>query len=156
MMFDSHEHLDIGRRFFCKHCQSDSVVKLVRRMDGWHSSEVFGACALCGKKVCEAGVPRPDSAVNEGTVEKAGQLPDQVAQLFGDVSDENKSSAANVLGETETRFCRDCRFFFVNPFQCRCLRRQQAVEPMGNCNEFERKKPDCSEEDYSNGKKHET
>ena len=117
-----------GDRFHCPQCDSASVAKTVREMDGWTVSAEYLACALCGAQI-EADERRDEFSQDEQAQSRL-------------------SAAASFLGTTlteqvrltpeEGRFCRDCCHYLKHPFVSRCLLHERAVGSMDDCDDFER------------------
>ena len=114
-----------GDNFVCPVCGKDSVVKILRKMDGWTFVGEFLVCALCEAVLqqidkadlqCEAG---SDAAV------------DALAGFFGT----SVEKPAPLTTET-TNFCRDCIHYYTNPFTSRCMLHERNVEPMQDCTDF--------------------
>ncbi len=59
--------------------------------------------------------------------------------LLGDEGKASRPRLEGLLGKTaagEKRFCRNCRYSFLNAFVCRCTRTGKEVEPMGDCPDY--------------------
>jgi hypothetical protein len=60
---------------------------------------------------------------------------DALASLLG--ADAGAEAPGVDLGESDGRFCKNCRHFLRHPFQSRCLFHDRDVEPMNDCEDFD-------------------
>lgn len=131
---DSATRLREGQSFSCPHCSSSSVVKRVRQMEGWRCVEEYLACALCGARVVASSA----DASADGCSAAAGS-DDRLARLRGLLAVQEEPNPVQwAAAEDDRAFCRDCRHFLKHPFVSRCLLHDRPVEPMDDCEDFDR------------------
>ncbi|MBN2448980.1 MAG: hypothetical protein JXR77_01240 [Lentisphaeria bacterium] len=127
-----------GDRFSCEACGRESIAKLTRVMDGWTYVGDRLACALCGAPVAAAEGASPAAPAPPSS----RQAVDRLAALL-----DTRPEARGSLGPVEKgRFCRDCVHFLRHPFVSRCLLRDKPVEPMQDCDDFQRR-PEAKPQD---------
>ena len=118
-----------GKPFTCPHCGEESIARKKTVMDGWRAAGQVVVCALCGIEVGDA-----DTAAKAEAGQQHKQMKDAEA-LLGTTLGERKT----LTRDGSERFCKNCRHFFVHPFQCRCLYWNRPVESMSDCAKFEKK-----------------
>ncbi len=120
-----------GQQITCPHCGQDSVVKLESEMDGWTKLGEYFACAMCSAKL-EEKAEAPAKEKSESKPEGAGKLMDFLGTSKDEVED--------VVGDDgERQFCRDCAHLMDHPFKVYCLLHKKDVNPMDDCEKFERR-----------------
>ena len=132
-----------GESFVCRHCGKESIAKLERIMDGWTYVGDTVVCAFCKAPVSDA---RDDDSpgLADSTVDESSGI-DRLASLL----DEAPAETLQLAPEADARFCRDCVNFLRHPFVSRCLLHDKPVEPMDDCDDFERR-PDGAGESEGN------
>ncbi len=126
-----------GQVFHCPHCDHESVVRTKVRFDGWVRNGQDLICGLCQATVVQdyGQAPSLSDRDQADTARKSA-----AASFLGLSSPVGQAcQPASLLGEAEEAcFCRDCRHFTRHPFQCRCGLWNKVVEPMNDCERFER------------------
>jgi hypothetical protein len=116
-----------NQKITCPLCGEGSLAKLRTEMDGWTKVGEYLACALCDGRL-EQAEEKPD--------EPPPEKPNPLADFLGTEKDE----ITDVLKSTgEARFCRDCVNLMDHPFRVHCLLHKKDVEPMNDCDQFERR-----------------
>ncbi len=135
----STEHLHEGQRFFCNHCHQESIVSVKRIMDGF---KVTGEVLVCA--FCKSPIPVSNSEPSDAqgvTNKKSSSGLDKLSNLFN-MSGKDTEDALQVTqlqeDKSKMRFCRDCRYYIKHPFFSRCQLKNQDVEPMDDCEQFQR------------------
>lgn len=123
-----------GQQFTCPHCGKDSVVAVKTQMDGWTKVGEYFACALCQAKL-------EDVAAVKAAAKTAAWDPDKEARLAAFLGTEKDAVKRVVDDDGERRFCRDCRHLLEHPFKVYCLLHKMDVNPMSDCDRFERRQP---------------
>ena len=132
-----------GQAFRCEACGHDSVVKREKRMDGWRCVGEQLVCALCGEPLAEDEEPG-DGASGHTEPQPDAAAKDRLAMFLGE--DAAGAGVELGLGESDGRFCKNCRSFLRHPFRSRCLLHERDVEPMDDCSDFE-PVPEAASED---------
>ncbi len=140
-VMDAHSNLHEGRKFVCRQCRQNSVVKTVRRLGDWSVEEFLG-CAFCQSPVREPGNTKTDSPGDNA--EKQNKLAFFLKADEADIETpelkERKRDA--IFGDRANAcFCRDCRHFLKHPFVARCMLWNRPTEPMKDCPKFTPAKP---------------
>jgi hypothetical protein len=123
--------MEPGDKVVCPACNAESFVKLKPILDGWTKTGDSLACGLCDHKLCDYEPPEIDEAAVKPNAKTAA-----LSDLFGGV--EVKKSVITVTDD-ERIFCRDCQNFIVHPFMSRCTLHDKQVNPMDDCQDFQRK-----------------
>jgi DNA-directed RNA polymerase subunit RPC12/RpoP len=124
-----------GQQFTCPHCGQDSIVKVEAEMDGWTKVGEYFACAMCKEKLEDiGGAPAKSKDSDSGS---AGAGADALMDFLGT----DKEDVGEVVADDgERRFCRDCGHLMDHPFKVYCLLHKKDVNPMDDCEHFERRK----------------
>ena len=120
-----------GMQITCPHCNEDSVVKLKAEMDGWTKVGESLVCALCDAKL--ETPEEPASTEHEKDSGGADALKDFLGVSAAETEELLKDDG-------DRRFCRDCKHLLEHPFKVYCLLHKKDVNPMDDCEKFERKK----------------
>lgn len=113
----------------CPHCGESTVVKINVIMNGWtKAGEVF-ACPLCNGELGKVDPARPAAGPAGGDVRKLSAL----------LGEELHQSTVLTRTESDGHFCANCAHCLTHPFQSRCGKTGRAIDPMGDCPQFERK-----------------
>lgn len=119
-----------GMQITCPHCGQESVVKLHTEMDGWVKIGEYLACALCSAKL---------EAPEEKTVE-ASSDDSPGADALKDFLGVDPAEKEDLIDDDgDRRFCRDCNHLLEHPFKMYCLLHKKDVNPMDDCEKFEKK-----------------
>ena len=130
-----------GEKFTCPACGNAAFTKLEKILDGWDVKGEHLVCSFCG---ADAGAPDVPESVDATSVSAGRKALDA---LFGnDESAEKKTSILDMDIPSEHRFCRDCAHALVNVFAVICTRKHCEVQPMDDCPDFERRKPEKASE----------
>ena len=110
-----------------------------RLMDGF---KVTGQVLVCA--FCKAPIPveNTESSDSKGVTDKKSSSGlDKLSNLFN-MSEKDTENALQVTplqeDKSKMRFCRDCRYYIKHPFFSRCQLRNLDVEPMDDCEQFQR------------------
>lgn len=128
-----------GDRIPCPACNNESLVQERTRMDGWEAVGTDLVCALCGAVLESADAegeqaPSADHQTQDSALERSAAL-----AFLGDEEEGREGPEILDDGE-EARFCRDCNNYVRHPFGARCSVWDCEVEPMRDCDRFERRK----------------
>lgn len=118
-----------GDRLKCPHCGEETFVKQEILMDGWTKKGEILVCALCGKKLGDAG------AEPERTDSSSGKLSALQSLLGG----ETVEKPVVDLSQSDRRFCKDCVHAIRNAFVFRCALTGSEVGSMDDCGRFRRR-----------------
>jgi len=117
-----------GAAFHCPKCDRDSVIKVVRRMEGWKCVGEELVCAFCQTEVYR-------SEADSDSCDSGEKVDPGVARLAGFLGQEIRPRQKLTTDE-DSHFCRDCRHFLRHPFVSRCLLHDKEVDPMQDCADF--------------------
>lgn len=149
---DKARQFQAGQRFYCQRCKSDSVVQVLRDIQGFRILSEKAVCAFCKAEIVDAVLVKPterNSDVTERTpsavVSDNASALSSLLQLDSDDGLE-KPSLSNILSDTSASaddgsraFCRDCYHYLHHPFLSRCSLHDRTVEPMDDCPSFRAK-----------------
>lgn len=127
------DNLRVGDRAFCSSCKAETRVKAQRRLDGWTVVGEDLVCALCGHVLLSMENRPSDTEEQKDSSEKVTALANFLS--------EELPTRQRLVDEEEGRFCRDCVHFLKHPFVSRCLLHDREVEPMDDCEDFEKAVP---------------
>ena len=100
-----------GARILCPECSQESVLKVVKKFDGFMVIGESRVCALCGHEFPDGEIPF---------------LERERSDFFDDVGKGN--------------VCRNCVSFAVNPWVQKCVIKDEEVDALDTCDKFEKKK----------------
>lgn len=126
----------VGDSFVCRHCGKESIAKLEKIMDGW---TYMGDAIVCA--FCNAAVSSPDNVPAAASPGSAAEHADGLERLSS-LLNETPVETKRLVADDDARFCRDCVNFLRHPFVSRCLLHDKPVEPMDDCDDFERRPSD--------------
>ncbi|MBR2345715.1 MAG: hypothetical protein IKA71_08040 [Lentisphaeria bacterium] len=112
----------------CPHCHEESFAKKKLQRDGWNITGEVEVCALCGKIWHEKHGKKSGTPENSAEDERRRRLS---ALLGGE-----EPGKIKLAGETDRRFCRNCKHFIVHPFRNFCALSDKDTDPMGECSSF--------------------
>lgn len=140
--------LHAGQRFYCQHCKSDSVVQVLRDIQGFRILSEKAVCAFCKTEIADAVLVKPRERTDDTTEEKPAAGASALSSLLQLDSDDSpeKTSLSDLLADTSAStadasraFCRDCYYYLHHPFLSRCSLHERTVEPMDDCPSFRAK-----------------
>lgn len=118
-----------NEKIICPACKEESMAKLKNKMDGFTTVGKVLVCMLCGAELEEYKASETAAGGNEKKLEQLGMLlgaaPSATVRLAA--ADEDK------------RFCKDCKHFLKHPFVDRCEIDNKPVDPMDDCEKFEKR-----------------
>ena len=116
-------------KIICPACKEESMAKLKNKMDGFTTVGKVLVCMLCGAELEEYKASETAAGGNEKKLEQLGML------LGAAPSATVRLAAA----DEEKRFCKDCKHFLKHPFVDRCEIDNKPVDPMDDCEKFEKR-----------------
>lgn len=123
-----------GDKITCPSCGVESIVKsTVVMSDDWSSKRKVFVCAFCRAELGEE-----NSGSSEQAAVSAQGASSRLAALLGDDVESAESAVINVEPD-DVKLCRNCRHLAVHPFKMVCLITQNEVDPMDDCEKFEKK-----------------
>ncbi len=118
-----------NEKIICPACKEESMAKLKNKMDGFTTVGKVLVCMLCGAELEEYKASETAAGGNEKKLEQLGML------LGAAPSATVRLAAA----DEEKRFCKDCKHFLKHPFVDRCEIDNKPVDPMDDCEKFEKR-----------------
>ena len=118
-----------GDKVECKKCGEETFVVSKTKMEGWEVVGQYFACALCGEEI-ESSEDLSDS----NSIKENANL--SALANFLDTEIETKKELS--VEESETHFCRDCKYYIKHPFINRCELHKKEVNPMDDCSNFQK------------------
>ena len=116
-------------KIICPACKEESMAKLKNKMDGFTTVGKVLVCMLCGAELEEYKASETAAGGNEKKLEQLGMLlgaaPSAMVRL--------------AAADEEKRFCKDCKHFLKHPFVDRCEIDNKPVDPMDDCEKFEKR-----------------
>lgn len=106
----------------CPHCGADSFLKKESVMDGWTKVGEVLKCASCSAVIADC--------TQGNAARESSDAADRFKKFLGA---EDEAAPSLTLSETDKRFCKDCAHMIPHPFQLRCERTGQNVNPMNDC-----------------------
>ena len=116
-------------KIICPVCKEESMAKLKNKMDGFTTVGKVLVCMLCG---AELEAYKASETAAGGKEKKLEQL----GMLLGAAPSATVRLAA---ADEEKRFCKDCKHFLKHPFVDRCEIDHKPVDPMDDCEKFEKR-----------------
>lgn len=131
-----------GDRFVCRSCGCDSVVEERKCVQGWDVVGAERVCAMCGAALPPEVSAQSDPSTHAESPAAEDERRNAALALFGAEEDGGPNDASQIFGDAEQfRFCRDCFHYLPHPFGARCAVWEKSVEPMQDCDSFQRKNP---------------
>ena len=118
-----------NEKIICPACKEESMAKLKNKMDGFTTVGKVLVCMLCGAELEEYKASETAAGGKEKKLEQLGML------LGAAPSATVRLAAA----DEEKRFCKDCKHFLKHPFVDRCEIDNKPVDPMDDCEKFEKR-----------------
>ena len=130
--------LKAGDEISCNYCGANSFLEKKTIMDGWTKSGEVLACSSCSKVLQNNTLGEEDLSVNEKDEKKKKASLDKLSSLLGT---EQIKKPTIIITNEEKVFCRDCKHYISHPFRDRCSLHQIEVDPMSDCESFEKVDP---------------
>ena len=99
-----------GTRIICPNCKQESVLKTVKKFEGFTVIGEVKACAFCGHEFTDGEIP---------------VIEEERMDFFDDVGKGN--------------VCRNCVNFVVNPWMQKCVIKNEEVDALDTCDRFEKR-----------------
>ncbi|HPN83923.1 MAG TPA: hypothetical protein PK821_01175 [Victivallales bacterium] len=120
-----------GQEINCPHCGRNSFLKKVTITEGWTKKGEILACTSCSAKIADLNIEQKTEE------ERKSSAVSSLASLFKDDSGLKKPRIE--AKDEEKIFCKDCKNFIKHPFADKCGLTEKHVNPMDDCDKFERR-----------------
>ena len=124
--------MKVGDEIKCKFCGANSFLVKKTIMEGWTKTGEVLICSSCSKVIHKILIDEKQSeSITKENINKTSL--DKFSNFLG-----GEKIKRPVIKEEEKHFCRDCKHYISHPFLDRCSLRQVEVNPMDDCELFER------------------
>lgn len=120
-----------NEKIICPFCHEASIVKVKTKLDGFTTVGQVLTCMLCN-----AELGTVDDEKNDNTAGPDSQKLQDLGMLLGAAPAARARLAA---ADDEKRFCKDCAHFLKHPFVDRCDLDNHPVDPMDDCEKFQKR-----------------
>lgn len=121
--------MQANEKITCPVCHEPSIAKLKNKLDGFTKVGEVLVCMLCGAELGTLETSSGDQST--GDEHKLHDL----GMLLGAVP---VATARLAAAENEKRFCKDCTHFLKHPFVDRCDLDNHPVDPMDDCEKYQK------------------
>ena len=122
-----------GDEITCKHCGANSFLVKKSIMDGWTKKEDVLICSACSKVIHKIDDETLSEQDKQGNNDKK-----RLSDLSNLLGGEEVKRPTIESKEDEKRFCKDCKHRVSHPFLDRCSLLEKEVNPMDDCESFEK------------------